>query len=258
MDLSEFQEPLSIESALCLLTLFDDPLPFEELGLLSEEVSAKLRTLAVTAILVDANTNLFCHHLIRSARVRIHFLERCLSENKLQHFRRASSRNEPLFDALAAGDFERAEKIASLSPQEWLSNAEYEDDYAYTQIIHRLLVTRDANVATEIEPLMAQFERALEGEQTARLNLCHALWQRNQQVFDEAFEELLSDRDRKIAEDAERARLEEPQSLADRRVFAEGLSILRLASLLGMVTQEEYRYCPALARLPMTRPFPGE
>lgn len=257
MDLGEFQEPLSIETAAWLLTLFEDPLTFEELGPLSEEVSAKLRTLASTALLVDANTNLFCHHLIWSARVRIHFLERCLAENKLQNFRRASSRNEPIFDAMAAGDFERAQKIASLSPKEWLSNAEYEDDYAYTQIIHRL-ITQDSSSSSEIAVLMEQFDRALEGSPTARFNLCHALRQRDQEAFDEAFEELLTERDEKISAEEERGRMEEPESIADQRVFVEGLGILRLADRLGLVTQPEYRYCPALARLPMTQPFPGE
>ena len=257
MDLGEFQESLTIETAAWFLTIFEDPLTFEELGPLSEEVSAKLRILAVTALLVDTNTNLFCHHLIRSARVRIHFLERCLAENKLQDFRRASSRSEPLFDAMAAGDFGRAQKIASLSPNEWLSNAEYEDDYAYTQVIHRLLV-QNSDSSTEIQILMDQFDRTLEGSPTARFNVCQALRQRDQEAFDEAFEGFLTERDDKIAAEKERGRMEEPESLADQRAFVEGLGILRLADKLGFVTQPEYRYCPALARLPMTQPFPEE
>jgi len=257
MDLGEFREPLTIETAAWYLTIFEDPLSFEELAMLSEDVSAKLRVLAVTALLVEANSNRFCHHLIRSALIRINFLEHCLAESKLQNFRRASSRNEPLFDAMAAGDFERAQKIASLSPKEWLSNAEYEDDYAYTQVIHRLII-QDSNSSSEIQMLMDQFERTLEGNPTPRFTLCHALRQRDQEAFDEAFEDLLTERDNKIAAEEERGRMEEPESLADQRVFVEGLGVLRLADRLGFVTQPEYRYCPAVARLPMTQPFPRE
>jgi hypothetical protein len=35
------------------------------------------------------------------------------------------------------------------------------------------------------------------------------------------------------------------------------LGILRVAERLGFRTLSEYRYCPVLARLPMTIPFPG-
>lgn len=257
MELRDMKEALSLEVAAWLVEIFEEAHSVEEVGGLSEDLGEKLRALAVTALLVDANVNVFYHHLIRSARVRIRFLECCIAENKLQHFRRASSRNEALFDSLTAGDFERAARIAELSPSEWLSNAEYEDDFMYTQIIQQLL-RGGSSSAEGVPDLLAQFERALDGTASARLGVCQALAARSQGDFEEAFEELLAEHDNDL--EAQRARfvMEEAISVSNQRVWIEGLGLLRLADKVGLVTAPEYRYCPALARSPMTKPFPGE
>ena len=52
--------------------------------------------------------------------------------------------------------------------------------------------------------------------------------------------------------------MEDPEIVAQRQVFVEGLAILRLAERRGLTTQAEYQYCPSLARVPMRTPFPGE
>jgi hypothetical protein len=257
VELRDTKEALSLEVAAWLLEIFEEEHTVEEVSALSEDLCDKLRALALTALLVDANVNVFYHHLIRSARVRIHFLERCIAEHKLQHFRRACSRNEALLDSLTAGDFERANRIAELSPREWLSNAEYEEDYVYTQIIHQLL-QGDSPSAENMAGLLAQFERALDGTPSARLSVSRALAARSQDDFDEAFEELLTEHDNELEAQRARSVMQEAISVSNQRVWIEGLGLLRLADKLDLGTASEYRYCPALARNPMTKPFPGE
>ena len=73
-----------------------------------------------------------------------------------------------------------------------------------------------------------------------------------------AFADLLHARDLEIEAAKEAGQLEEPHVVALRRVFVEGLAILRLAERRGLRTEREYRYCPSLARTPMRTPFPGE
>ena len=257
MELRDTKDALSLEVAAWLVVMFEEAHSVEEMGGLSEDLGEKLRALAVTALLVDANANVFYHHLIRSARVRIHFLEGCMVQNALQHFRRACSRNEALFDSLTARDFDRASRIAELSPREWLSNAEYEDDYMYTQTI-QLLLQGGSSSAENMPVLLAQFERALDGTASARLDVCQAFAARSQGDFDEAFEELLTEHDHDLEAQRTRSVMQEAVSVSNQRVWIEGLGLLRLADKLGLRTASEYRYCPALARSPMTKPFPGE
>jgi hypothetical protein len=46
--------------------------------------------------------------------------------------------------------------------------------------------------------------------------------------------------------------------MAERQVYVEGLALLQIATRLKFATQNEYQYCPSLARVPMQKPFPGE
>jgi hypothetical protein len=257
MELEETKDALSLETAAWLVQIFEEELPIEELAPLSEDVSGKLRALAITALLTDANINLYCHHLIRSARVRVHFLDQCLKKNELNEIRRASSRNEPLFDAIAVKDIGLARRIASLSPEQWFSNVEYEEDYAYTQIIQRILPDNQLN-AESVQNLMDQFERVLEGNSSARFDLCIALLKKDQDIFDEAFEDLITERDSQVSNEKSRWLMIDSVTLANQYLFIEGVAILQLAETLGLQTKQEYRYCPAMARFPMTKPFPGK
>ena len=137
-----------------------------------------------------------------------------------------------------------------------MEDHEYEDDYCYAQILHRFV--REESPEKEISAILDQFNTFQEGEPNARLDVCKALLSRDQMAFDEAFEGLLSEFEAKVAADKERGQLEEPQVIAQRHIFVEGLAILRLAERRGLKTESEYRYCPSLARVPMKTPFLGE
>jgi hypothetical protein len=155
---------------------------------------------------------------------------------------------------LAAGDISLAQTIIELSPIEFLKQHEYEDDYCYARILHGLVSGQEELLGD----MLSRFAVYLEGIENGRLLVARALTNRNQDGFDAGFQALLLDRQKEIAKDVERRQVETPEIIAARRVFIEGLAILRLAEQVGLATEQEYLFCPSLARIPMTRPFPGE
>ena len=244
----------SYETAFWMAGIYDPGYPLDELGQLSMEVCTKLRALACYRLLKDGKPNSFYHNLIRSGLVRLRYLERCLSDGALEDHFRGSGRFKPLCDAVAAADKVHSLQIAERSPTEFLQGHEYEDDYCYAQLLHGLI----AGNKTRATELLARFERYLEGSANGRFLVAKALIERTQGGFESGFDELLEDRQREIASDIKRGEIESPQVLMSRRLFIEGLAILRVADEVGLKTQEEYLFCPSIARVPMTIPFPGE
>lgn len=256
MNLEEHAESLAWELAFWMGGIEDPDYPVDQLGDLSLELSSNFRALAIIALLVKGDNDLFCHNLIRSGLARKTYLNRLRSEGVMKDHHLCSGRYEPLLDAIAAGDSTLARRIADLSPKKWKKDHEYKDDYFYAQILHRLV--RKAVPGKEIALLIEQFEGYLEGDPNARIDICKALSNKDQEAFEEFFVELINDREAKITKDIERGQSETPQVVAERHVFIEGLAVLRLAERQGIETQLEYRYCPSLARMPMSIPFPGD
>jgi hypothetical protein len=256
MNLEEYAESIAWELAYWMGGMEDPDYPVDQLGDLSLELSSNFRALAITALLVKGDNDLFCHHLIRSGLARKTYLQRLRTKGVKKDHHLCSGRYEPLLDSLAAGDYTLAKRIADLSPKEFKKNQEYKDDYCYAQILHRF-VLKDVPIK-EFKPLIEQFEGYLEGDSSVRINLCKALLNKDQEAFEETFDEFINERETKIAKDIERGQSEEPQVVAERHVFIEGLAVLRLAERQGIETQREYRYCPSLARIPMSTPFPGD
>jgi hypothetical protein len=256
MILEEYGESLAYDIAFWVEGLMNSEYPVDEIGRLSLEISDKFRSLAIIVLLVHGDTDLFYHNLIRSGMARERYLKRLRDERLTQDHHFALGRYEPLLDAIAAGDIALARRIVALSPAQWQKEREYEDDYCYAEVLRRLI--QEEPPEHEISSFLKQFEACLEGESSARLDVCRALTQRDQEAFDEAFTAILDEREMLIAENKARGQLEDPQVAAQRQVFVEGLAILRLAEGRVLKTEQEYRYCPSLARLPMTKPFPGE
>ena len=254
MNLEDCAEPLAGDIAFWLLGLEDPANPMEQLGRLSGEIAVKLRALGIILLLSNADSDGFYFNLIRSGRARLTYLLRARDLDATDDHHFASGRYGPLVDAIAAGDFDLARAIAAASPSEWREGHEYEDDYCYAQIFHRFV--QIAPHEEEIPPLLQRLEAYLDGQTSARLAVCTALSARSQEAFDESFESFINERETQIAADKERGQLEEPAVMAQRPVFVEGLAVLRLAALRGLQTQPEYRLCPSLARVPMSRPFP--
>jgi hypothetical protein len=228
----------------------------EGLGDLSLEVSNKLRTLAILAILAEASTDGFVHSCTRAGRARKLYLERLKNDGIDRDHHLVSGCYEPLLDAIAAGDMALVHEIDELSPTDFRSPDEYEDDYCYAQILYRLC--RDPAPEAEFEPLLKQFEAYLDGDDNPRLLVCRALVERDEASFAQAFEDFLMNLSQVIKEKIDGGtQVEDVHTIAQRHISIEGLALLRIANQRGIRTESDYLYCPSLARLPASRPCPS-
>lgn len=159
---------------------------------------------------------------------------------------RASSFNEGLFAALAAGHWLLARDIAAACPPDWLPEGEYEDDFCHQRLLG--LLTGDAAPDPMLAgALLARFAQALEGAPSPRLALDRALLARDAPAFAEAFEDFLRD-EREAAQEA-RERSGEPDETAALvwmrgYVSIEALALLRLAGHVGIAPPGPHPLCP--------------
>lgn len=254
MRLEEYGEPLAFEAAFWTMGIYDPEYPIEQLGQLSLDVSDKWRALAIITLLVQADVDRYCHNLIRSARAWRHFLQRCGAEMALDEHHYCSGRYKPFLAALAAGDFDLAKAIARIAPSDFREGHEYLDDFCYSQILFRML--ENSPDQQGMISLATRFEAVLDGQPSPRLDICRALISRNQDDFIESFQTLIDLRTREIEEDIEGGQMEEPDIVAERRVFVEGLGILKLGAYIGLVVEDTFPMCPRIALQPMVAPFP--
>ncbi len=228
------------------------------LGKLCNDLSRHYRALGTYGLLMNADTETFFHCLIQSALTRKYYLERSGREGVLQEPARRASFADPFFDAVAAGQPRLAAEIGALSPADWQRGFEYEDDFAYARFLYRL-VTGDPAVEPQLDAELERFAAALEDGESVRLELCLALRTHDQPRFDEAFDALLLQRADEYEELADPSGDSIPsQELsfeANRRIFIEGLALLKLAEARGLQTRPEYDMCPALVREPVYGPF---
>jgi hypothetical protein len=243
--------PLAYEAAFFVQSFEDPSLAIAEMGELSLTISRKLRSLAIMALVSKGDEVLFGQNLTRSGRVRLAYLRRLRREAVKNDHHSASARIDGLMDALAASDLALAREIVTSSRTSLLEGAEYEDDFCYAQLIHGLVSPEMPGA--DKDTLLEQYERVLDGQPSARLDVSRALWSREQGAFDEAFDSLIHEQEAKIAADKARFQLEEPEVMSQRQIFVEGLAILRLATLHGLETEPDYLFCPSIARL--TEPF---
>lgn len=256
MKLTEYLETIAYDIGFWLTAFQNPEYPVRQLGELSVQVTAKLRAAAIIALLAKDNSDAFFHNLIRSSRCRIAYLRRLREAGIDDDHHQGSGRVGPFLDAVAAADFQSAREIVALSTRDWRQGHEYEDDFCYAQIVHGLIsVPTDI---TRLQALFDRFERVLDGQPDARLDVTRALARRDQGAFDDAFDALLAQRTREIEADKARNRIEEPTMIAERQVYVDGLALLQIATRLQFATQAEYTYCPSVARVPMQTPFPGE
>jgi hypothetical protein len=242
------------ETAFWMAGVYSPLYPLDQLGEICKDVQTKLRMLACFRLLKDGKSDSFYHNLIRSGMTRRHYLQRCMAEGALTDHFRGCGRYLALCDSVAAGDFALAKSIVELSPSEFLKGHEYEDDYCYGRILHGLVTGNREHIPETLD----RFARYLEQTENGRLRVVRALFEQDGTGFEAGFKRLLEDRQLEIAQNIARGEIESIHVIAGRRIFVEGLAILRFAERAGLKTEQEYLFCPSLARVPMIRPFPGE
>jgi hypothetical protein len=256
MKLTDYLDLLAHDIAFWMAGAMDPDYDLPQLGNLGVELSGKLRAAAIIVLLTKADSDAFCHNLIRSGRCREIYLRRLNAAGITDDHHQGSGRFNAFLDAIAADDFALARSIADLSPTTWHQGHEYEDDFCYAQILSGLIArSRDAQA---LEALLKRFEAVLNGEPEPRLDIVRAIAANDHAGFEIAFESLLARHADQIEQDKARHKLEDAEVIAERQILVEGVALLRIAERLGFPLQAEYRFCPSLARQRMRRPFPGE
>lgn len=254
MRLSDYTGIVAYDIGFWLTALRNPDYPLADLGEVCLDVQAKLRTAAIIQLLSRGDVERFAHNLVRSGRCRVSYLQRARAEGGDRH--QASARIDAFHDAVAAADFALARQIAVLSPSDWREGFEYEDDHCCAQLSFTVIAVA-ADVA-RTQALFERWEQALDGRPDARLPVLRALIQRDADGFGPAFEALTQARAAQIAAEQARARIEEPGLLAGWEIWIEGLALLRMATQLKLPTQDEYRFCPSLARQVSRQPLAPE
>jgi len=164
-----------------------------------------------------------------------------------------------MFAALLANDEALAADIARLSPLTWNDRVEYEEDFLYAHFINRL-ISGDETIS--LQRIRDSFQRALEGEETARFRLCASLLVpagERAELALPAFEDLLQERRQEMQELREKSILAtDDMFMPFSSVYVEGLAWLNLLERAGVTVGAEYAFCPSLARLKTYPPLPPE
>ncbi len=252
MSVEDDIDELSSDLALLYAQLSNPHVPKTQLGSICSRLSLQFRALAIIVLLGDGSTDWFLHMLMRSGRARLTYLERHQALDIADVYYTAPGRYEALLDAIAAADYDVARKIGALSAIT-LCPGEYEDDHHYGRILHALIAYPiPSDLLTDQVNRLTLY---LDGEASIRLDLVRALINIDQDLFEEAFEELLVEFEDHVTFLEAQGQLDEAPSTAMRLVCMEALAILKLAEFRGLTTDTEYRFCPSLARRPMRIAF---
>jgi hypothetical protein len=224
--------------------------PIDELGDSFEEAEKCFQAIACSNLLLFADQERFRRNLVWVAYTRRRFLVRCRDEG-VADFRRARSRSDAVFCSLAAADLSLAREVSDLSPMSWISDGEYEDDFAYHDVLHHLISPTDRALTAGALDL---FETALGDSPTARLGICRALHDRDVIAFAETFRAFSEANAQAMTKDRPRF-ADDPTFEPRSYVYVEGLALLRLAVESNLAIDDaEYPLCPSIGRL---LPVPG-
>jgi hypothetical protein len=188
--------------------------------------------------------------LHRSGRAFLHYLQQ-VPEDALR-----TSQALPFFDALGAGDFDGAAGIARRSRRTWAQDVEYEEDFLFVEFLMQHFFL-DAGPA-QGEALLERYEKALQGAEDIRLELCRALLHSQEENFNQSLERFLSERRDRLEELSEGRTVADELLATEWSFSVEGLALVRLAERKSIPTEVEYLHVPSIARELPPGPLPAD
>ncbi|NOJ82684.1 immunity 49 family protein [Myxococcus xanthus] len=217
-----------------------------------DAITLDLHLIAVATLLVDGNPQGFFLNLCRMAE-NGRRVQRLLADRGLPP--PPARRNTPLLGALAAGHFSLAEAVAASAATQWQQGAEYEDEFLWAAALQHLTRTPSA----PLESILVPLEKVGQEPYASRVAMARALVSRDAAAFAEAFAAACLDHGI-VTEKRARSLATPVTSFAPHRfVWLEGLALLRLAERAGIAPGDTgFRYCPPLARVPMTATYSGD
>lgn len=211
------------------------------------EIWRRYRASAISVLLADADRDAFFERLKLSGLARKRLLAGPSVAAENGRFACAGLL-EPFFDSLASGEEELARDIAVHSPTAWNPIHEFEDDFHYAKFLFELL-KRDYKPSPAGTTHLKKFTSALEGNDSARLNVCHSFHNHDQALFNEAFGQLIEQWHKFYKDKYKRSSWKNWVFLTERKIFMEGLALLYLAVRAGFETRYEYPGIPVVARI---------
>lgn len=198
------------------------------------------RVLAIGSLLLTGRSKHFFFFLPQSGRAFAHYLAQAgVAPPRLSLY-------TPFFDAVGAGDFEGAAEIARRSRRTWAQGEEYEEDFLFIDFLMRHFFLEAS--AADCEDLLARYERALQGSEDVRLDLCKALLHGDSEAFNAALMLYLAQRKATQDEQREASVVSEEEKATWAHVSIKALALVRLAEHKGLETEEEYLFVPSIAR----------
>jgi hypothetical protein len=238
-----------------LLEAFSPGLERTALVEFQDELTQAFLTVAAASLLVDGSTDFFHLSLVRCAENGRRLLSLC--RHRCLDLLPAS-RNAPLLAALAAGDWARADAIAAISRDTRApEDGEDEDEFVWAQVLQVLARSGEPDAAA-METHLAALEQASPDAYFDRMRAGYALLRRDRDAFEEAFAGSQVAFGTDTEERAKALTTPVTTSAPHRFLWFEGLALLRLAERREIAVRGEYRYCPRLARLPMTVTYVGD
>jgi hypothetical protein len=205
-----------------------------------ELISKSYRMRGLASLLLKGSHRDLAKDLQRSATAWLHYLRHAKDEEK------ASAQADGLWCAIACQDLDTAAEIARSSRYTRNADLEYEDDFLYVAFLMRALVL-GADRA-EADDWVSKLDVFLQGEPSAKLDLCRALLARDEGAFDDALRRRIAEHRDWVAVMREREAFQDDEEATDAQVFLEGLALIRLAERNGMKPDEEYPLIPSMAR----------
>jgi len=218
-------------------------------------VTDYFEALAICELAVDAELDIFFHHLIRSAQTRKWLLLRSIEKKPMP---RPSGLDKvgdvnPQLCAIAAAQMGLAVEIAKLSSAQWIPDLEYEDDFCYGHFLNRYLLGAEKK---ELEIVLDRFEKALEGQASVRLDLCRELLSPAEKTSESKLVAFIENREKMLQEIGEKSVFgTDALFYTNSTIFIEALAWLRLLENVGVNLKGEFRFCPRAARTKQYSPF---
>lgn len=206
------------------------------------EITWALHMIAAAELLIEGRPQGFFLNLSRAAENWRRLLARLAATGD---GRPPASRSAAFLGAIAAADWDRASEIARLSSAAWREEEEYEDDFAWSHLLHQHLLGAKPEVLAE---LAASVRRAGADAYEDRVSLIEALWTGDAPRFREAFQLVWSSHGQEVEEAASSPVASAVDLGPHRYIWVEGLAYLRLAERRGLdLGTWSLRYLPALA-----------
>jgi len=242
LDLAQDNYASALDQAVTILQRRDDPEAFFS-------ASWSWRILGLCKLLAEADVQAFADYLARAAQARLEFLGKVREGLPCNPEYVCASKNLSFTGALAAGDLKTAREIALLSPTSHFPAVEYEDDFLYFHLLHRLSIA--PNDTAGHAAILARWLEVREGDESGALVACRGIVARTPQDFTAGFASFIAKRQEGLAQYRESPSFNEKLFAAEGQIYVEALALLRLAELRGLPTEPEYPLVPAIARVPV-------